>query len=46
MMLKIFLYIDPGSAMIIVQLLISLFAGVVIFLKNISNYKKYFFQNL
>ena len=34
-MLKIFLYIDPGSAMIIVQLLISLFAGVVIFFKKV-----------
>jgi hypothetical protein len=34
-MSNIFLYIDPGTAMIIIQFLISLFAGVAIFFKKI-----------
>lgn len=35
-MTQTLLYIDPGTGMIILQFLISLFAGVVIFFKKIK----------
>ncbi len=35
-MINTFLYIDPGTGMIILQFFISLIAGVVIFFKKIK----------
>jgi len=39
-----FLYIDPGTGMIILQFIISLFAGVAIFFKTIREKVKKFFK--
>jgi hypothetical protein len=35
-MFNTLLYIDPGTGIIIIQFLISLFAGVIIFFKKIK----------
>ncbi|MDG2397252.1 MAG: hypothetical protein P8M03_06325 [Flavobacteriaceae bacterium] len=38
------LYIDPGTGMIILQFIISLFAGVALFFKTIRRKIKDFFK--
>jgi len=45
-MINIILYIDPGSGMIIVQLLISIFAGIALFFKRIKNKIKSIISNI
>tara|TARA_Y200000002_G_C22528161_1_gene598598 strand:- start:182 stop:316 length:135 start_codon:yes stop_codon:yes gene_type:complete len=42
--LNIILYIDPGTGMIILQFIISLFAGIAIFFKSIKKKIKDFFK--
>ena len=37
MILKILFYIDPGTGMIIIQVIISVFAAIAIFFKKIIN---------
>lgn len=39
-----FFYIDPGTGMVIIQLLLSAFAAVGIFYKRIINFIKNFFN--
>lgn len=41
----IILYIDPGTGMIIIQLLVSAFAAVGIFYKRVINFFKNLFKN-
>lgn len=38
------LYIDPGTGMIIVQLIVAAFASIVAFSKKIRDKIKYFFK--
>lgn len=45
-MLNTLLYIDPGTGMIILQFLISLFAGTIIFFKKIKARIKILTTNL
>ena len=41
---NLLLYIDPGSAMIIIQLIISIFAGIAVFFKKIRKKLYDFFK--
>ena len=34
------IYIDPGTGMIIIQLIVSAFAAIALFFKRIKNYLK------
>ena len=45
-MMKILLYIDPGTLMVLLQLIISIFAGVAIFCKKLRKRIINFFKNI
>ena len=45
-MKKILLYIDPGTLMVLLQLIISIFAGVAIFFKKLRKRIINFFKNI
>lgn len=41
---EILLYIDPGTGMIIIQLIVAAFASVLVFFKSIKQKVKDFFK--
>jgi len=41
---NIYLYIDPGTGMIIIQLIVAAFATIVAFSKKVKNKIKSFFK--
>ena len=43
-LLNTFLYIDPGTGMIIIQLIVAAFATMVAFSKKVKNKIKNFFK--
>jgi len=45
-MTKILLYIDPGTLMILIQLFISIFAGIAIFFKKLRKRIINFLKNI
>ena len=46
MLSYIIFYLDPGTAMIILQLIVSVFAGIAIFFKKLRKKFISFFKNL
>lgn len=45
-MIKILLYIDPGTLMILIQLIVSIFAGIAIFFKKLRKRIINFLKNI
>jgi hypothetical protein len=39
-----FLYIDPGTGMILIQMIVAAFAAILMFFKNIKSKIKSFFK--
>jgi hypothetical protein len=45
-MINILLYIDPGTLMILIQLIVSIFAGIAIFFKKLRKRIINFLKNI